>query len=147
MESEPLDLHKSNSVVSTSKYAFARNIIRRESRDQDQSESPAGPLGLTTLHEPDGEVVVDLIFVHGLRGGSQSTWTKDGDPSLFWPRAWLAKDEAFRDVRIQTFGYASALSRESVLNIPDFARSLLYSIHDTSGISRRVNVGLSLKLF
>ena len=141
MESESyLDRRKSNATVSTDKSFFARSIIRKETRDQDQIEGPKGPIGLNTLYDPDEEVVVDLIFVHGLNGGSHSTWTKNGDASLFWPREWLPKDEAFRDVRIHTFGYASGVSRESVLNITDFARSLLYSIHDSPRISRRENV-------
>jgi hypothetical protein len=133
---------KSNATISTDKSSVARSIIRRETRDQDLPESPGGPIGLSTLYDPGEEVVVDLIFVHGLNGGSHSTWTKNGDVSLFWPREWLPKDEAFRDVRIHTFGYASGVSRESVLNIPDFARSLLYSIHDSPSISRRKKVSV-----
>jgi hypothetical protein len=100
-----------------------------------------GPLGLTTLHKPDGSVVLDLVFVHGLNGGSKSTWSRNGDISLFWPQEWLPKDEAFRDVRIHTFGYSSSVTSESILNIQDFARSLLASIHDSPSIPLGETVG------
>jgi hypothetical protein len=110
---------------------FSRSFIRKETGLADDSSSAKGPIGLTTLHDPGQNAIVDLIFVHGLNGGSQSTWSKNGDPALFWPREWLPNDTAFRDVRIHTFGYASGLNRESVLHIPDFAQSLLGAIHDS----------------
>lgn len=138
MDSEKyIDRRQSIATVSSSRSFISRSLIRKDSRnardtrDQDPHDGPKGALGLTTLYNPEEEVVGDLIFVHGLDGGSQSTWTKNGDTSLFWPKEWLPKDEAFRDVRIHTFGYASGIGHESVLNIPDFARSLLYSIHDS----------------
>ncbi|KAI0421746.1 hypothetical protein F5X98DRAFT_389026 [Xylaria grammica] len=91
---------------------------------KNEREAPKGPLGLTTVFEPEGQAVADLIFVHGLNGGSRSTWSKAGDDS-FWPQAWLPRDDAFHDVRIHTFGYPSGLNRESALNIRDFASNLL----------------------
>jgi hypothetical protein len=150
-----LDEHKSNSTISINRSFFARSIIRRESREENKLNGPKGPIGLTTLYDSNGEVVVDLIFVHGLNGGSQSTWTKNEEASHFWPREWLPKDEGFRDVSIHTFGYASGVSRQSVLNISDFARSLLYSINDSPSMTNRENVSiirkplqlLSLKVF
>lgn len=118
--------------------SFLRSIIKKDNRDQDKLEDA---IGLTTLHTPD-EVVVDLIFVHGLRGGSHSTWTKNKDVSLFWPQKWLPKDDAFRDVRIHTFGYAAGVGHESVVNIPHFAGSLLSSIYDSPSIKLGENVPL-----
>ncbi|KAI1119197.1 hypothetical protein F5Y14DRAFT_396854 [Nemania sp. NC0429] len=93
-----------------------------------EQEAPKGPLGLTTLFEPNGQATADLIFVHGLNGGSRSTWSKAGD-GTFWPRDWLSCDDAFHDVRIHTFGYSSGLNRESVLDIHDFASNLLACVH------------------
>ncbi|KIX99885.1 uncharacterized protein Z520_04521 [Fonsecaea multimorphosa CBS 102226] len=84
-----------------------------------------GPLGITTVYKPLGHVTADLIFVHGLAGGSRKTWTKDQDPALFWPQEWLPKDAAFRDVSIHMFGYDSNWNKASILNIHDFATSLL----------------------
>jgi hypothetical protein len=115
---------------------FTRSFTRRETVRADNDTDAKGPIGLTTLHDPGENTILDLVFVHGLNGGSQSTWTRNGNLSLFWLREWLPNDNAFRDVRIHTFGYASGLSRESVLHVPDFARSLLSSLHDAPSIER-----------
>lgn len=88
-------------------------------------EDQKGPLGLTTIHTPLQSVIGDLIFVHGLGGGSFKTWTKNANPALFWPQAWLPEDADFRDVRIHTFGYDSDWDKGSILNVHDFAKSLL----------------------
>ncbi|KAL4968578.1 uncharacterized protein BDV14DRAFT_196880 [Aspergillus stella-maris] len=143
MESEYIERRKStNSISSTTKSLFVRTLIRKDTTERYEPEDAKGPLGLTTLHNPGDKPVVELIFVHGLNGGSQSTWTKNDDSSLYWPKEWLPKDKAFQDVRIHTFGYASGLSQESFLDIPDFARSLLYSVHDSPLISKEGRVPL-----
>lgn len=144
MGSEYVDRRKSLASIGTTKSLITRTLTRRDTTTDlfDQETSTKGSIGLTTLYNPPDGIVVDLIFVHGVNGGSQSTWTKNGDPSLFWPQEWLPKDQAFQDVRIHTFGYASAIAQESVLNIPDFARSLLYSIHDSPVITREGKVGV-----
>jgi hypothetical protein len=144
MGSEYGERRKSLASITTTKSLITRTLTRRDTITDwsDQEASTKGPIGLTTLYSPPDDIVVDLIFVHGVNGGSQSTWTKNGDPSLFWPQEWLPKDQAFHDVRIHTFGYASAISQGSVLNIPDFARSLLYSIHDSPVILRESKVGI-----
>jgi hypothetical protein len=130
----PLHQRKPPATNHSNTSFFLRSLIRREKRSEDDTEGPKGAIGLITQYNPCQDAVADLIFIHGLNGGSQSTWTKNGNPSLFWPREWLPKDEAFQDVRIHTFGYASSISRESVLSVPDFARSLLGSIHDCPNI-------------
>lgn len=82
------------------------------------SEDKIGPLGLNTLSVPSGgSANVDLISAHGLDGGSRKTWTKSGDPSLYWPKEWLPTDEALQDVRIHTFGYDSNWGKKSILGI------------------------------
>ncbi|KAI1332863.1 hypothetical protein F5Y16DRAFT_418801 [Xylariaceae sp. FL0255] len=112
--------------------------MRRDTRSRRPSESSKGPIGLETLFDPSDNVVpvVELIFVHGLNGGSHSTWTKGGDPSKFWPKDWLPADDAFQDVRIHTFGYPSGLNHESVLNVRDFAWSLLAALRDSPLFTR-----------
>lgn len=111
--------------------------FRRDSKvEGGQTESPRGPLGLTNLYAPKEDAVADLIFVHGLNGGSYSTWTHGEDSSKFWPKLWLSNDVAFKDVRISTFGYSSGVDKESVLNIADFSRLLLSAIHDSPTIPR-----------
>ncbi|KAI1861138.1 hypothetical protein JX265_009757 [Neoarthrinium moseri] len=127
-----------SSVVSAKTF-LARSFSRRDTQAsdvQDPSVSTKGPLGLTTVHEPgDADAAADLVFVHGLNGGSMSTWSKGGDANLFWPGEFLPRD-AFQDVRIHTFGYSSGVSRESVLNIQDFARSLLAAVQDAPTMSK-----------
>lgn len=97
-----------------------------------------GPLGLTTVYIPssDQPVIADVVFVHGLNGGSRSTWSQGGDPALFWPGEWLPGECAFRDVGIHTFGYPSDVGRRSVLGVRDFARSLLSAVADSPAINR-----------
>lgn len=90
-----------------------------------------GPLGLNLLHAPP-EPLVDLIFVHGLGGGSKKTWSKTTDPYHYWPKEWLPRDPSFENVRIYSFGYVADWSemKNSVLEISDFAQSLLGEIND-----------------
>lgn len=131
---------KTASSSSSARSFFGRNLVKRDSqRVEDVQDQAKGPLGLTTLHHPTDCVVSDLIFVHGLNGGSESTWSK-GDENRFWPRYWLPQDTAFQDVRIHSFGYSSGLGHESVLNIQDFAASLLSSIQDSPTMQHVENV-------
>ena len=139
----------SNGTSSATRAFISRTLTfrRRGSGRDDTNDDPLpptarekGPLGLTTVHDPDPDqsVVADIVFVHGLNGGSQSTWCKGGKPCNFWPGEWLPSDEAFQDARIHSFGYPSALSRESILNVTDFARSLLAAVNDSPAINSRV---------
>jgi hypothetical protein len=61
------------------------------------SSNDKGPLGLTTLYEPpeSAQLVVDLVFIHGLGGGSRKTWSLSPDNAHYWPQAWLPDDEDF----------------------------------------------------
>ena len=113
----------------TGKSRWTLGFLNRQSPNNERHEAK-GPIGLTTIAQPKGNAIVDLIFVHGLNGGSFSTWTHGGDLALFWPRAWLPRDKEFRDVRIHTFGYNSSWSHPSVLNIEDFAMALLGAVRD-----------------
>ena len=123
----------------SSRSLLSRTLARREDGD-DASVELKGSYGLITLYEPPDSAIVDLIFVHGLGGGSRSTWTKSGDPSLYWPQEWLPNDFGFRDVRIHSFGYNSNWTKESTLNLHDFAKSLLGSIQDCPLIPGLSNV-------
>lgn len=140
--------------LSSRESAFARSFLARTLTRQStraSTDEPVangvskGPLGLTTLYDPQAEsVVADVIFVHGLNGGSQSTWSKGNNPAAFWPREWLPRDEAFRDVRIHSFGYASGISRDSILGLRDFAKSLLGAIKDCPAMGRGDKVSFPL---
>lgn len=96
-----------------------------------------GPLGLNLLYAPS-EPLVDLIFVHGLGGGSRKTWSKTTDPYHYWPKEWLPRDPAFQNVRVYSFGYVADWSemKNSVLDINDFAHSLLGQIKDNPEMRR-----------
>lgn len=136
------DAHRSGSPASTSRRSIVTRTLAFTRRDDDRESSAdlKGPLGLNTLYQPTNAVTADLIFVHGLGGGSRSTWTKFGDSSLYWPQRWLPLDPGFQDVRIHSFGYDSNWEKESTLNLHDFAKSLLGSIHDCPAISFDSNV-------
>lgn len=122
-------------------------LARRLTKDHNGSDAETdskGPFGLITLYQPQDSVIADLIFVHGLRGGSRSTWTKSDDPSLYWIKEWLPKDPGFQDVRIHSFGYNSNWYKSSVLNVQDFAKALLGSIQDCPMIPRSSKVSTHL---
>jgi hypothetical protein len=106
-----------------------------------------GPLGLVTLFDPSKPAVADLVFVHGLGGGSQKTWMKGNNPSSYWPQQWLPKDGSFQNVRIHSFGYSSNWTKENTLTINDFAKALLVSIQDSPRIPRGSHVSPSPEFF
>ncbi|KAH8670390.1 hypothetical protein BGZ60DRAFT_486586 [Tricladium varicosporioides] len=124
--------------VPPSRSFLSRSLPKRPPHPQ--PEDPKGPFGLTTLYDPASPAIADLIFVHGLGGGSQSTWTKDLNSNLFWPKIWLPQDPGFQDVRIHSFGYNSNWSKESTLHVHDFAKSLLGAIQDCPLIPRSPSV-------
>lgn len=135
------DIYDTAPLSTTGRHLFSR--ISRSTSRLPNSASPydyIGPLGLNTLWEPQESVIADLIFVHGLGGGSRKTWTKDKNPGLFWPEMWLPQDLGFRDVRIHSFGYDSRLDHESILNIHDFSKSLLASIQNCPKMPRGCEV-------
>lgn len=117
---------------------LSRTFTKSALDSNDDFRASKGPLGLTTLHDTvSGQTAIaDIIFVHGLNGGSQSTWSKGNDETNFWPKTWLPMDDAFCDVRVHSFGYSSGLSRESILNVRDFASSLLAAIKDSPVMNR-----------
>ncbi len=88
------------------------------------------------------EPLADIVFVHGLGGGSRKTWDKGRDPQLFWPKEWLSRDPDFKHVRVHSFGYHADWMerRESILNIHDFANYLLSQLATSSTIRRSKTV-------
>ena len=113
-------------------------VTRTNSEPEGQDR--IGLLGLTTVHRPLTEAVADIVFVHGLGGGSRKTWTKNENPALFWPKEWLPQDPEFRNVRIHTFGYDSNWDKPSALGIREFATNLLQWITDLPEIARDTEV-------
>ncbi|KAI1307431.1 hypothetical protein F5Y03DRAFT_352235 [Xylaria venustula] len=115
-----------------------------------RSPSPSATgLGLHILHQPD-YALIDIVFVHGLGGHSRRTWSKNYDPSLFWPQLWLPFEPGFESCRIFTFGYDAAFrgATKSVSNVTDFAKELLFEMRfgkDESG--EDLNLGASPIIF
>ncbi|ORY03567.1 hypothetical protein BCR34DRAFT_573448 [Clohesyomyces aquaticus] len=83
--------------------------------------------GLDELTPPNLEAIVDIVFVHGLHGNKENTWTattKDG--KVFWPRDLLTQD--IKNARIFTWGYDSHIthfwSKTSAGNVDTHAKNL-----------------------
>ena len=105
-----------------------------------------GPLGLNTLYEPrDATPIAEIVFIHGLGGGSRKTWSKSPDGRHYWPKTWLSADPDFRDTRIHSFGYNADWGRpkQSVMNIHGFAEALLCELKNHPSI-RRGTAGIIL---
>ncbi|KAL7791473.1 hypothetical protein V8C37DRAFT_402997 [Trichoderma ceciliae] len=99
------------------------------------------PLGLSTLYDPKpNSVIADIIFVHGLGGSSKKTWSNSSYPRSFWPQDWLPVERGFEDVRIHSFGYRADWGKkwqqQSILNIHDFAESLIGGLRNHPSIRR-----------
>lgn len=107
------------------------------SKTSQNASETKGSFGLTTLYLPEPgsttDVLVHIVFVHGLGGGSEHTWTKG---SAFWPRDFLPREDACRNSAIHSFGYDSDFKSGNVLDISDFARSLLGNLLDSPCILR-----------
>lgn len=128
------------STATTSRRSIISRTFARHDAGSEASEDIKGPFGLNTLCDVGPAAIADLVFVHGLGGGSRSTWTQSGDPALYWPKEWLPHDPDFRNVRIHSFGYNSNWGNESTLGVHDFAKSLLASLHHCPMIPHHVNV-------
>lgn len=133
---------RASSVTPSERSFFSRAVTLRKTNNS-SPDNDKGPLGLTTIYRPLENAIADLVFIHGLGGGSRKTWSKNGDLALFWPQEWLGHDSGFKDVRIHTFGYDSNWEKESILGIHDFAKSLLEWIKDYPAIPREDDVSSS----
>ena len=83
------------------------------------------PIGLTPVAGNDQpERKADLIFIHGLGGGSQTTWAAEGKPENFWP-AWIADE--FPNLGVWTLGYGTTISawNERSMPLADLGHSIL----------------------
>ncbi|KAI1394272.1 uncharacterized protein F4822DRAFT_435924 [Hypoxylon trugodes] len=133
-------VRSSNSSVRKRRYIQTSATIRSISHHHDSS-LPSG-LGLHVVHQPEF-ASLDIIFVHGLGGHSQRTWSKNHDPSLYWPKLWLPSEPGIDKARILTFGYNAAWhgATKSIANITDFAKELLFEMRfsrDDSGADLKI---------
>ncbi|KAK4209026.1 hypothetical protein QBC37DRAFT_431000 [Rhypophila decipiens] len=135
--------------TSPSRSSDESSLSRATTLGDDGIDDTRGPLGLNLLFSPS-EVEVDLIFVHGLGGGSRKTWSKTDMLRDFWPAEWLPKDPGFSRVRIHSYGYDSnwAKGNNSCLNIHHFGKSFLIELstspHIENSMSPIVLIGHSM---
>lgn len=119
---------------------------RPKKEDGEDEEEIHHRAGLHLLHSsPDP--LIDLIFIHGLKGHPVKTWRKSGEPRSFWPQYWLPADPEFYHVNIHTFGYEVdwADSKSStILNINDFGQALLEEMRNSPHLrnNERVSMGI-----
>jgi hypothetical protein len=125
----------------------SNGMQRRRTYD---SEDERGPLGLRVLVECQ-DPLVEVVFVHGLCGGSRSTWSANDDPAAFWPQEWLA--EEFRldlraHVRIHSFGYSAdfAERRVNLNSFNDFGITLLEQLFNGAYFKRDSRVCFDLRV-
>ncbi|CVK84517.1 uncharacterized protein FPRN_01986 [Fusarium proliferatum] len=108
------------------------NLLESEKNLNERKIQKGSNLGVTVLYEPPSGLapIVDIVFVHGLRGNSFGTWHYGQESGLHWPSDLLKVD--LPDARILSFGYDAAVlhwwspaSRNSIRN---HAQNLLGSV-------------------
>ncbi len=68
-----------------------------------------------------------IVFIHGLTGDPEKTWTSDDDEPFFWPEQ-LANDPDFEKCDVLSFGYTSVIGK--TLNIPQIAQHLETTLNE-----------------
>lgn len=68
---------------------------------------PIATLGLTEVFSA-AEPQVDIVFVHGLNGHPEKTWTAENN--VFWPRDLLPSSVGDVPIRVLTYGYDARVS-------------------------------------
>lgn len=100
---------------------FKERFKPASAQEQSKSESPrsSSPSSQPNLAFPDGikllydcaDATIDIVFVHGLTGNRESTWTAAGH-SQPWPAAFLGPK--LSTARILAYGYDAYVIRKSV---------------------------------
>jgi hypothetical protein len=130
-------------LMASAKYC-SQNIFKQlwpkkvTSGIDDSASSTPSQIGLKTLVEPtavshnslSAAPPLNIVFVHGLGGSAEGTWT-DTQTHSFWP-PWLSKVKGLENARIMTFGYDSSWNKiwkpNNVLDISDFAKQLVHDL-------------------
>jgi hypothetical protein len=104
----------------------------KSSKVQLSTSTTLPQFGLRILVEPtpsphSSNSLINIIFVHGLGGSAEDTWT-DPQTNSFWP-PWLIRVKGLENARIMTFGYDAGWNEiwkpNNVLDVSDFARQLV----------------------
>ena len=119
MIAQPYVVNQKQKIISSLKKSLERLPTTRPI-----SEEHKDTIGLNLLFLPP-EPLVDLVFVHGLWGDYQKTWSATKAPSHFWPKEWLSRDPGFKHVRISSYGYNTTWDDDFELNKKDNVASQL----------------------
>ncbi|UKZ79213.1 hypothetical protein TrVFT333_006963 [Trichoderma virens FT-333] len=126
-EDEFSDLRKYGSAIIRVEASECRRQFQPASA-RVSSTTKTFPSGIKRLHSPD-LAIVDIVFIHGLTGDREQTWTASGaiEP---WPKTLLPLE--LPTARVLTFGYdASVADYRSVVStnrIGNHAWNLLTSL-------------------
>lgn len=117
----------SSSIVSVRRSSQGTTSTKLLQKD---GEADTGPLGLNVVYTPENGHKVDIVFIHGLGGTSQLTWSKYKNPELFWPLTFLPLEPDLCLARILSFGYNANFRRSGNIStsVLDFAKDLLFDL-------------------
>ena len=82
--------------------------------DPKRNASPVPELELKRIDNARIAKRADVVFIHGLGGNAQSTWSFDGSSSGFWP-AWLAAE--FPELAVWTLQYQTSTLKWSKFSL------------------------------
>ena len=110
------------------------NLVSRK----ETSEDVRGSYGLQLLYAP-AMTIVDFVFVHGLGGGSRSTWSQTDEIESFWPQEWLHREGTLENARCHSFGYNADWTdkKNSAFDVHDFGKALLQALADSPDLRNR----------
>jgi hypothetical protein len=85
-----------------------------------------------------------IVFVHGLRGHSTKTWTKD---DVCWPRDLLSKEEGLSHTRVIAFGYdANIVNVGGHASLNSLFKHSINLLNDLSQERRRDFVSMTISV-
>ena len=98
---------------------------------------------LTQIHAPEGGGKVDVVFVHGLNGDPEKTWTAEKS-RIFWPSMLLPPVLEEQKARILVYGYdadvtsfTGSTSKEKIHNHAEHLVAALAANRSIRGASDR----------
>lgn len=89
------------------------------------------PDGIRELHSCS-DAILDICFIHGLRGNRETTWTAAGQ---FEPWPGMLLPQKLANVRVLTYGYDASVVNGSLNRLIDHAENLLIDLSaDREGV-------------